>query len=169
MAGRLSTGWPASFPRSFERETAMFRISLREIFVLVAATALAIVSLIYASAMWHTIIGVAVVLSAVIALIMGLVDRGPRRAFPIGFSVASLGYLLVIINAPTFTRGPFSPPANTNINSELSAYDGSLPTSMLLGYLYAGIKRTRYFDMKTGEQIPASESEDLMQIGEDRF
>lgn len=40
---------------------------------------------------------------------------------------------------------------------------------MLLGYLYAGIKRTRYFDVKTGEQIPASESENLMEIGEDRF
>jgi hypothetical protein len=147
----------------------MFRLSLRELFVLVAAVALSIVSLIYASSVWQTIIGVAAVLAAMLALIAGLVDRGPRRAFPIGFSVGVLGYLLVVIHAPTFTRGPFSPPAKANINPELSAYDGSLPTSMLLGYLYAGIKRTTYFDSKTNQQIPASESENLQLIGEDRF
>ncbi len=147
----------------------MFRLSLREMFLLVAAVALAIVSLIYASPLWLLIIGIAVVLSAMIALITGMVDRGPRRAFPIGFSVAVLGYLLVVIHAPAFTRGPFSPPASNNINSELDVYDGSLPTSMLLGYLYAGIKRTKYFDPKTGEQIPASERENIVEIGKDNF
>jgi hypothetical protein len=91
----------------------MPRISLREIFLLIAAVALAIVSLISASALWQIIIGVAVVLLAMFALIIGLVDRGPRRVFPIGFAVGVLGYLLIVINAPAFTRGPLSPPAST--------------------------------------------------------
>lgn len=59
----------------------MFRVSRRDMFLLVAATALAIVSLIYASSVWQAIIGVAVVLSAVIALIVGLIDRGPDRSW----------------------------------------------------------------------------------------
>jgi hypothetical protein len=147
----------------------MPRLSLRELLVFVALVALAIVSLMYASPVWHMIIGVTVVLSAMIALITGLVDRGPRRAFPIGFAVGVLGYLFVLVGAPTFTRGPFSPPPGTTPNSELGVYDGSLPTSKLLGYLYAGIKRTKYFDAKTGELIPPSERDNLAEIGEDRF
>ena len=74
----------------------MFRVSLREMFVLVAATALAIVSLIYAAPIWQTIIGFVAILSAMVALIVGLVDHGRRRAFAVGFSVAMLGYLLIV-------------------------------------------------------------------------
>jgi hypothetical protein len=40
---------------------------------------------------------------------------------------------------------------------------------MLLGYLYAGIKRTRHFDATTGKQIPESESENLLVVSEDQF
>jgi hypothetical protein len=150
----------------------MFRVSLREMFVLVAAVAVAIVSMIYAASLWKAIIGLAVVLSALIALIVGLVDSGPRRAFAIGFAIATLGYLLVVINAPTFTRGPDSQLGSVGIgnqNAELDAYSGRLPTSMLLGYLYAGIRRTYYFDAKTGQRIPEAESESLTVIYDDAF
>ena len=111
----------------------MFRVSLREMFLLVAAVALAIVSLNYATVLWQAIIGLMVMLLAMVALITSLVDRGARRAFWIGFAVAMLGYLLIVINAHKFTLAP------TEQNVELDAHQGRLPTSLLLQHFYAGI------------------------------
>jgi hypothetical protein len=136
----------------------MFRVSLREMFVLVAAVSLAIVSLIFASLPWQAIIGLMAMLSAIVAIIVGLVDRGPRRAFAIGFAVAMLGYLLVFLNSQKFTL------ARTDANVELDAYQGRLPTSLLLQYFYAGSNRGGYFVVPTGERIPESESATLSPI-----
>lgn len=143
----------------------MIRVSLRDMFVLVAVVAVAIVSLLFASPVWQAIIGVAVTLSAIVAVIVSLVDRGPRRAFAIGFAVAMFGYLLVVHNAKNFNVERF-PLGSSAPNPELSVYNGRLPTSVTLQYLYAGISRTTNFDANTGERIPESESGNLHVIGE---
>lgn len=143
----------------------MIRVSLREMFVLVAVVALAIVSLIFASPAWQAIVGLVVMLSAMIALIVSLVDRGPRRAFAIGFAVAMLGYLLVVLNAQSFNVERFVLGSPGSI-AELDIYQGRLPTSVVLQSIYAGISRTRHFDQKTGEPIPDSEKGNLYVVGE---
>jgi hypothetical protein len=142
----------------------MFRMSLRELFMLVAATALAIVSLMYASPVWQAIFSLVAMLLALAAVIASLVDRGPRRAFAIGFAVAMLGYLLALINIQKFMSG------RAVENTELDVYaEGRLPTSIALQNFYAGISRTKYFDPTTGERIPESERDNLTVIGENRF
>jgi len=135
----------------------MFRISLREVFLLVAAVGVAIVSLIYASLLWLMLIGLAAALAAILALIIGLVDRGPRRAFPIGFAVAMLGYLCAVLNAQKFMLPPGSE-MFANQNVELDPYNGKLPTSAVLRYLYCNsVREYRVFDLNTGARIPESE------------
>ena len=70
----------------------MFRVSLRHLFVLVTFIALAIVSLKYASPIWEaTVLGLALIVFFV-ALIVALVDRGPRQAFAIGMAAVMFGY-----------------------------------------------------------------------------
>jgi hypothetical protein len=142
----------------------MFRMSLRELFVLVAATAVAIVSLMYASPLWQAIFSLVAMLLALRAVIASLVDRGPRRAFAIGFAVAMLGYVLIVINVQKFM------PGRAGENTEFDVYaEGRLPTSIALQNFYAGISRTKYFDAKTGARIPESERENLMLVGENLF
>lgn len=136
----------------------MFRISLREMFLLIAAVAMAIVSLIYATVLWQAIIGLIVMLLAMVALITSLVDRGARRAFWVGFAVAMLGYLLIVINAHKFTLAP------TEQNVELDAYQGRLPTSLLLQHFYAGINRSGYYDLNSEKRISDAESANLSTI-----
>lgn len=143
-------------------------MSLREMFVLVAATALAIVSLVTASFVWQSILCLVVVLSAMIALVVSLVDRGPRRAFAIGFAVAMLGYLVVVANVHHVMPADQFGNIHTD-NVEFSAYNGVLPTSIALRHLYGGISRTTYFDAKTNQQIPNSESGNLFVVGRSSF
>jgi hypothetical protein len=144
----------------------MFRVSLREMFLLVAATALAIVSLLTASFLWQSIIGLAAMLAAMIAMIVTFVDCGPRRAFAIGFAVAMLGYLFVVLNAREIMPANRFGSDNRNVEFGVYEYGARLPTSVALQYIYAGISRTKYFDAKTGERIPESESAKLSLVGE---
>lgn len=132
----------------------MFRVSLREIFLLVAATALAIVSLVYASQLWQAIVGLIAMLAAMIAVVRSLIDRGPHQAFAIGFAVGMVGYLLIVVNAQKFTSDP---------NSEMSGF-GHLPTSLLLQSFYTGINRSGYVDAKTGRLVPTSETTTITSI-----
>jgi hypothetical protein len=128
----------------------MFRLSLREMFALVAASALAMVSLVYASPRWQAFVMLMAMVAAMIAIIGSLVDRGPSRAFAIGFAVGMLGYMLIVMNAQKFTNKQ---------GGEMSG--GSLPTSRLLESFYAGIDRSGYLDAKTNERVPATETTTL--------
>ena len=146
----------------------MIRVSLREMFVLVAAVALAIVSLIFASPQWQAIIGFVALLSAMIALVESFVDLGSRRAFAIGFAVAMIVYAFVVMKAhdlmPVDQFG-----GNRNVEFDAYQYEGGLPTSISLRYIYAGISRTKHFDAKTGQRIPESESGNLFVVGQSTF
>ena len=101
----------------------MIRVSLREMFVLVAVVALAIVSLITASpavandrrrrggALGH------------VAPIVSLVDHGPRRAFAIGFAVGDVGLLARRDLTPTTSCTGHQFTGDASANVELDAYD----------------------------------------------
>lgn len=128
----------------------MFQVSLREMFVLVAVSALALVSLNYASQTWQALVALIAILAAMTAVIRSLIDRGRHRAFAIGFAVGMVGYLLVVVNAHKFTTGRVD-------SSEMNGH-GNLPTSILLQNLRAGINRSGYYDSNTNELVPNSET-----------
>lgn len=110
----------------------MFRISLRQLFFFMAAVALAIVSLKYASVFWQGFIGLLAMLAVFAAVIIGVFERGPRQAFAIGFSIVVLGYALLI----------------------LAGLRSQLPTSLLLDRLYPAILEPGWMVTDSGERVP---------------
>ena len=133
----------------------MPRISLREMFVLVAAVALAIVSLVYASSLLQAAVSLIALLVGLAAVILGIIDCGPRRAFAIGFSVAMIGYLVVVLNCQRMA-------AQQTNQFVFETNRPHLPTWLLLDYFYEGINRSGNYDVITNELIP--ESEKLVQV-----
>jgi hypothetical protein len=113
----------------------MFRISLRQLLIVVAIVALAIVSLKYASPFWQGLIGLAAMLAVSAAIIAAIFERGPRQSFAIGFVIVILGYALLFI-------------AGLRLQ---------LPTSLLLSHLYLAISRSEWRNTTTG-QIESEES-----------
>src|SRR6185436_5069376 len=75
----------------------MFRISLRQLLILVTAVALAIVSLKYATPTWRIIIGLTTLLTFVAVGVVGIFDRGPRQAFAVAMALVMLFYGLLLV------------------------------------------------------------------------
>src|SRR2546423_8694566 len=111
----------------------MFRLSLREMLVVVALVALGIVSLKYANDFWLFLV-LAITFGAIVgSVIVALVDRGRRQAFAIGFTVTAVGYACVLLNS-----------SNSLIksNPEFSFGFEQFPTTRLLRCLYTAIVKT---------------------------
>jgi hypothetical protein len=126
----------------------VFRVSLRELFVLVAAISLAIVSLKYASPIWQGIVGLIAMFTAIVVVMIGVFDRGPRQAFAIGFAIVIFSYALLVVNGQKIDNLEPSP------NVELNTYRGHLPTSLILDCLYKALEHSTYLDASTGKIIP---------------
>jgi hypothetical protein len=126
----------------------MPRISLRQLLILVAAIALAIVSLRYATPWWQAVVGLLLMVLFFAAVIAAIFERGPRQAFAIGFVVVVFGYAIMLANG----RKSFSPNGNTLTYEELHGA-GYLPTTVVLGELYDVFYReggNRYASPKAG-------------------
>lgn len=123
----------------------LFRLSLREMLVLVTLAALAIVSLKYASDLWLAVIAALTMILCFVALIIAAIDRGGRQAFAIGFSLVAIGYWGIIIN------GARTGPDNGRIALNFSS--GRLPTTVLLGRLYSAVREAHWFDPNTHEEV----------------
>jgi hypothetical protein len=117
----------------------MPRISLREVFYLVAALAFAIVSLKYASPLWQALVGLSVMLAAVVALGAALFESGARRAFAIGFVVTVFCCALLI----KFERSD------------------KLPTTVFLSSLYSAMDTSSWVDSATGQEVPGFDAAKL--------
>ena len=129
----------------------MMRISLRQLLVAVAVVALAIVSLCGANELWLAIVsGVAMVIVFGM-LIVAVVDRGPRQVFAIGFVLTVIVYGAVIFTGRT-TRG--SGGSMNSANVEMDPYEGRLPTTRLLRYVFLSIEHGTYYDFNTGKELP---------------
>jgi hypothetical protein len=113
-------------------------------FLVVALLAVAIVSLRYANEIWHIAVALFALLAFIGAMISAVLDRGSRQAFAIGMLLAMTTYGVV------FSIGLF----RYNLVSGPLRGGGSLPTTRLLVYMYAGIQETRWFDRETGKEIP---------------
>ncbi len=126
----------------------MLRLSLRELLVLVAFVALAIVSLKYASDVWLAIVLAVTMLAFFVALIVAAVDRGPRQAFAIGFALTMAGYWLIVMTGTKTVANVGS------MNIEFDHMQGRLPTTRLLRYMHAAVEHGGYYDYSTGKEVP---------------
>jgi len=111
----------------------MWRLSLRELLMLVALVALAIVSLKYASLTWQGFVLSLTLLAFVAAAIAAFVDRGSRQAFALGMVVTMTIYAALL---PTATLG------------------SQLPTSYVLSMIRSGMLTRTYVDRQTGQPLP---------------
>lgn len=126
----------------------MFRISLRELLVMVALTALAIVSLRSACDAWLTVIMTGSLLAVFIAIIAVAADRGARQAFAVAFALVSVGYFAFVTMWPPQTFAiQVGPP-------EYDLYQGRLPTTQLLRHVFNAISTKRWIDSSTQQEIP---------------
>jgi len=135
----------------------MFRVSTREMLVLVAAIAVAIVSMWYASSLWQAVVGLIVLAVTIMAVISAIFDLGPRQVFAIGMVVVMLGYSLLILNGKKYPTGaPQMPGPSANGEFDSRA---QVPTSQLLHWLRNKLDRSGYVDSVTGKTLAADDPE----------
>jgi hypothetical protein len=129
----------------FAWSTKAIRISLREMLALVAFVALAIASLKNATDVWLAFVAAATMLTAFAALIVAVIDRGPRQAFAIGFSLVFAGYWAMLVYG-------------VQADAELNFSSGRMPTTLLLRRAYASMREACWFDPNTRQIISDSEA-----------
>jgi len=129
----------------------MFRVSLRMLLIFVAIMALAIVSLRYASVGWQMLVWTLTLVAFVAEAIVAVVDRGPRQAFAIGFTIALLVYGIVLMLA-----APLDAPLSHN--PEFNPAVGRLLTTRLLHPLYAAVADVRWYNLQSGLLVPNDNS-----------
>jgi hypothetical protein len=82
------------------------------------------------------------------AVVVGVVARGPRRAFAIGFVGFAVGYLL-------FVKQVTRPLPGIKLPNELvyALHNNELPTTVALRYLYHALAEYRAFDLTTFQEV----------------
>jgi hypothetical protein len=114
----------------------MPRISLRQLLVLVATVAIAIVSLCYANAGWEAAVYCLTLVVFFAIVIVAFIDRGSRQAFAIGMAMVMAGYT----GAQTY--GP-----------KRAFRHFGMPTNSLLLALQQAISEPAYFDQRSGARL----------------
>jgi hypothetical protein len=122
----------------------IFRISLRELLVLIAFGAIALVSLRYASPLWQTLVATISATAFMAAMIVSLVGRRARQAFAIGFATTVVVYVALLAGTGLSSR---------DVNPEFNPATGQLPTTRLLSPLYAAVAESRWIDYRTGQEV----------------
>jgi hypothetical protein len=119
-----------------------FRISLRELLLLVALAALALASIRYASTPWRTVVYTIAMAVFMSAAVVAVIDRGPRQAFAIGMVLTMVIYATLVRNGVAGERGE---------NRELDPRRGRLPTTRAARYIYRSTTSERWFDDQGNE------------------
>jgi hypothetical protein len=104
------------------------RMSLRDLLLLVAVVAVAIVSLKFASSLLSGIVGLIVLAAYMGSIIAAVIARGRTQAFAIGMALAITMYAALIMIGGWPGRG--------NWNYELGLDLGQLPTSTVLHWFF---------------------------------
>jgi hypothetical protein len=133
------------------RSARIFRLSLREMLVLVALAALAIASLNFANETFLAIVAAVAMLGPIAALIIAVVDRGPRQAFAISVALTMVAYGLILITGQR-TSGNSGNVHSRNV--EFDHWEGRLPTTRLLRYVHMAVQRSEWYHSNTGVLIP---------------
>jgi hypothetical protein len=124
---------------------ALFRLSLREMLVLIAMVALAIASMKYASPAWRTCVYAITMAIFMWAAVISVIDRGPRQAFAIGMVLLMVIYGVLLINAPRRGEG----------NLELDPQRGRLPTSRAVKHLFPPMETIEWLDSRNAQVLPS--------------
>lgn len=122
----------------------MFRLSLRELLMLVALVASATASLKYASQLWLALVAGVTTVAFCAALIVAAVDRGQRQAFAMGFALTMIAY------GATLMTGDRTVGFGGNMHSkniEFDPWEGRLPTTRLLRYVHIAVNENRQVPM----------------------
>jgi hypothetical protein len=123
---------------------ALFRLSLRELLLLIAMVALAIVSMKYASPAWRTCVYTITMATFMWAAVIAVIDRGPRQSFAIGMVLLMVIYGVLVLNAPR----------RQERNLELDLDYGRLPTSRAVKYLFPPGETVEWWDRGTLQLLP---------------
>jgi hypothetical protein len=124
---------------------ALFRLSLRELLLLIAMVALAIASMKYASTGWRTCVYTITMAIFMWAAVVAVIDRGPRQAFAIGMVILMVIYGVLLISAPRRSAGN---------NIELDLERGRLPTSRAVKYLFPPTETVEWVNRRNGQVLP---------------
>jgi hypothetical protein len=122
----------------------VFRISVRELLVVVALIALAIVSLKYVTEGWRTAVYSITMALFMVAAIVAVVDRGARQAAAIGFVLTATIYGFIVTNGSK---------NDVDKNIEFNILDGHLPTTRFTRYFRQPVTTIRYLDSRRQELI----------------
>jgi hypothetical protein len=134
----------------------MLRISLRELFILVAVAAVAIASLKYANDQWLAIVAGVTMVVISIVFIIAIVDRGSRQAFANGFALT-----MVVYAAAVLTGWSASGFGQTQVkNVEFDHWEGRLATTRLLRYVYSAVDSSGYYDIASGKELAGFDPSD---------
>jgi hypothetical protein len=114
----------------------MLRISLRQLLVLVATVAVAIVSLCYANAGWEAAVYCLTLVVFFAMVIVAFIDRGSRQTFAIGMAIVMAGYTGVQTYGPKKAFRHFG-----------------MPTNSLLIALHQAISEPAHFDARSGARL----------------
>jgi predicted PurR-regulated permease PerM len=125
---------------------ALFRLSLRELLMLIAMVALAIASMKYASPAWRTCVYAITMAIFMWAAVIAVVDRGSRQAFAIGMVILMVIYGVLVVNgAAGRSQGG---------NREMNPSSGRLPTTRIVKYLFPITESVQWFDRRTDQLLP---------------
>ncbi|HEY3392897.1 MAG TPA: hypothetical protein VGK58_09335 [Lacipirellulaceae bacterium] len=126
--------------------TALFRLSLRELLLLIAMVAIAIASLKYASPAWRTFVYTITMAIFMWAAVVAVIDRGPRQAFAIGLFLLMAIYGVIVVNSPRQGEG--------NLNLEMDLQYGRLPTSRAVKHLFPPTETIEWLDYRNAQVLP---------------
>jgi hypothetical protein len=127
------------------------RISLRRLLAFVTVAAVGCVALKYANEWWVAGVAAFTLVAFMAAVVVALVDRGPRQAFAIGFAACAAIYGGMVASSRWFYAGGAGAVV-PNVNREMDPDGGTLPTSQALGALYRAVVVEGYIDHATGQR-----------------
>lgn len=127
----------------------MFRISLRELLILIAIAAVCLVSLKHASHTWLSLVVSMSILMVFAAVIVAVAECGPRQKFALTFAILSAGYYFVVVTTPGAEASGMTP----GVSREPDGGAVLLPTSHLLHFVWSRTQVMEWVDPFTGKTL----------------
>jgi len=131
-----------------------FQWSIRGLLVCMALVALAIVSLRLATEGWRMAVLTVLFVVFAAAVILAVVERGPRQAFAIGLAltITIYGSAIVLAGIGVEGRGGYT-------NREFNPAAGRLPTTRLMRPLFDAMAEVRWTEQSTGQVLSDSDAQ----------
>jgi predicted PurR-regulated permease PerM len=122
----------------------LFKLSLRELLLVVGAFATGCAALKFANNPWWYVLSALALSGILSAAVIAAVDRGRPQAFALGFVICAATYGLFLVLADK----------GGQLSRELDPYEGRLPTTRLLRPLFELIVDRTWYESQTGKPLP---------------